>query len=215
MLGAGCIVDPAHLRWPRVFTPSLFFPAILAALIAYLIGSISTAVIVCRVMGLEDPRTTGSNNPGATNVLRLGGKLPAALTLLGDALKGLLPVVVTAMIVQHPPTIALVAIAAFIGHVYPVFFNFEGGKGVATAFGALFGVDLTLGLLALVTWIAVLLCFRMSSLAALVTFLLVPIYLLTNGEPIYAGAYVLITLVLIYRHRANIQRILSRTEPKL
>ncbi|MBX2839653.1 MAG: glycerol-3-phosphate 1-O-acyltransferase PlsY [Gammaproteobacteria bacterium] len=190
-------------------------PAIIAALVAYLVGSISTAVIVCRVMGLEDPRTTGSKNPGATNVLRLGGKLPAALTLLGDALKGLLPVVITAMITQHPPTIALAAIAAFLGHVYPIFFDFEGGKGVATAFGALFGIDLTVGLLAILTWVATTLVFRMSSLAALLTFLLVPIYLLTSGKTIFAAGYLLIGLVLFYRHRANIQRILSGTEPKL
>lgn len=198
-----------------MFSASVFIPAVIAALLAYLVGSISTAVIVCRIMNLEDPRTTGSNNPGATNVLRLGGKFPAALTLLGDALKGALPVAITALVVQHPPTIALTALAAFLGHVYPVFFNFIGGKGVATAFGALFGLNLTIGLLAILTWVAVTLVFRMSSLAAIVTFILIPIYLATNGETIYAGAYALIAIVLIYRHRTNIQRILAGTESKL
>jgi len=118
-----------------VITLSGTIIALIMASLAYMIGSLSTAVIVCKMMGLGDPRDSGSGNPGATNVLRLGGKLPAGLTLLGDALKGFLPVVVTWLIVKHPPTVALVALASFLGHLYPVFFDFRGGKGVATALG--------------------------------------------------------------------------------
>ena len=198
-----------------VFDATQFIPAMLAAAIAYLMGSVSTAIIVCRVMALPDPRDIGSGNPGATNVLRVGGKLPAALTLLGDALKGLIPVVVTAIVLPHAPTVSLVALAAFIGHLYPIFFDFRGGKGVATAFGALFGINATIGALAIVTWMAVSLTFRMSSLAALITFALVPVYLLTKGLTVYAVAYVVIAGFLIFGHRSNIQRILAGTEPKI
>ncbi len=198
-----------------MFTASLFIPAVIAATLAYLIGSISTAILICRLMGLPDPRTTGSGNPGATNVLRVGGKLPAALTLLGDALKGLIPVVVTALVLPHPPTIAVVAMAAFLGHLYPVFFDFRGGKGVATAFGALFGLSLQVGLLAVVTWLAICLAFRMSSGAALITYTFVPLYLWTGGHPAFALTFVVIAGFLFYTHRSNIQRILAGTEPKL
>jgi len=166
-------------------------------------------------MGLPDPRESGSGNPGATNVLRVGGKVPAALTLLGDALKGFLPVVLAGLIVPHPPTIALVAMAAFLGHLYPIFFDFRGGKGVATALGALFGVSLQVGLLSVVTWLAICLAFRMSSLAALITFTLVPLYLMTGGHSTVALTFVVIGGFLFYTHRANIQRILAGNEPKI
>lgn len=166
-------------------------------------------------MNLPDPRETGSGNPGATNVLRVGGKLPAALTLLGDALKGLLPVAVTGLIVPHPPTIALVAMAAFLGHLYPVFFDFRGGKGVATALGALFGLSMQIGFLASVAWLVMSLAFRMSSLAALVTFAIVPLMLLTAGHNAFAMVYVVIAGFLLYSHRENIKRIVAGTEPKI
>ena len=189
--------------------------ALIAATLAYLVGSLSTAVIVCKMMGLGDPRDSGSGNPGATNVLRMGGKFPAGLTLLGDALKGFLPVVVTWLIVKHPPTVALVALAAFLGHLYPVFFDFRGGKGVATALGALIGVSGSAGLLALLTWLACSLTFRVSSLAALITFLLIPVFLAMTGETVYSVAFIVIGALVFYSHRANIQRILARTEPKI
>lgn len=163
-------------------------------------------------MGLDDPRAAGSGNPGATNVLRVGGKLPAALTLLGDALKGFLPVVITAVLTSHPPTIALAALAAFMGHLYPVFFQFKGGKGVATALGALLGIDLIVGALALLTWLAVSLTFKRSSLAALVTFALVPAYLLFEGQQAFALTFVVIGAFLFYTHRGNIQRLINGTE---
>ncbi len=166
-------------------------------------------------MNLPDPRESGSGNPGATNVLRVGGKFAAALTLLGDALKGLLPVAITGLIIPHPPTIALVAIAAFLGHLYPIFFDFRGGKGVATALGALFGLSMQAGLLAIVTWLAICLAFRISSLAALATFALVPLYLFTSGQSAFAMVYVVIAVFLFYSHRGNIKRILNGTEPRL
>lgn len=196
-----------------MFSADLAIPALFVAVLAYLAGSISAAILVCRAMGLDDPRQSGSGNPGATNVLRVGGKLPAALTLLGDALKGFLPVVITASLVDHPATIALAALAAFIGHLYPVFFNFEGGKGVATALGALLGIDLTVGALALLTWLAVSLAFKRSSLAALATFALVPVYLLFEGHQTFAACFVIIAAFLYYTHRGNIRRLLDGTEP--
>lgn len=198
-----------------MFSPDIAIPALLVAVLAYLAGSVSTAIIVCKAMGLKDPRTTGSGNPGATNVLRVGGKLPAALTLLGDGLKGFLPVFITAAVYDHTPTIGLAALAAFIGHLYPVFFRFEGGKGVATALGALLGLDLSIGALALVTWLAVSLAFKRSSLAALVTFGLVPVYLLLRGQTVFAVAFLMIAAFLFYTHRGNIQRLLDGTEPTI
>ena len=196
-----------------VLDASLLLPAALAAALAYLVGSLSTAVVVCRAMGLPDPRTTGSKNPGATNVLRSGGRLPAALTLLGDALKGLLPVAVAALTLRHPPSVALVALAAFLGHLYPVFFEFRGGKGVATALGALLGIDLSVGALALLVWLAASLTFRRSSLAALATFALVPAFLLIEGHRVYAVLFVGVAALLFYTHRENLARLFAGTEP--
>lgn len=196
-----------------MFSLALFLPAAVAAALAYLVGSVSTAVIVCRMAGLPDPRATGSNNPGATNVLRLGGRMPAAMTLLGDALKGFLPVQLAVLTLQHPPSVALVALAAFLGHLYPVFFDFRGGKGVATALGALLGISLGVGSVALVIWLAVSLTLRRSSLAALVTFVIVPLLLLFNGWSTYALLFVGITALLFYTHRENLRRLLGGTEP--
>lgn len=198
-----------------MFTASLFIPAFIAATFAYLLGSVSAAILICRMMGLPDPRTSGSGNPGATNVLRVGGKLPAGLTLLGDGLKGLLPVAITGLIIPHPPTVALVAMAAFLGHLYPVFFDFRGGKGVATALGALFGLSMQIGLLAAISWLVMSLAFRISSLAALVTFTIVPLYLLTAGHTAFAIVYVVIAGFLYYSHRENIKRIIAGTEPRI
>lgn len=198
-----------------MFAAELLLPAFAVALLSYLAGSISAAILVCRAMGLQDPRTIGSGNPGATNVLRVGGKLPAALTLLGDAAKGLLPVLVTSMMTSHQPTIAIAAMAAFMGHLYPVFFDFKGGKGVATALGAIIGISFSVGALALITWLAFSLTFRRSSLAALLTFLLIPLYLLFDGQFVSAVAFVIIAGFLFYTHRENIRRLLKGTEPTI
>ena len=150
------------------------FPAINLVLVvaAYLMGSLSSAIIVCRLMGFPDPRTQGSGNPGATNVLRYGGKRAAVIVLLGDALKGLIPVAIAQTLAISDTGLAAVAIAAFLGHLYPVFFGFEGGKGVATAFGVLLGLSWIIGLAVLATWLLMAFVFRYSSLAALVATML-------------------------------------------
>ena len=195
------------------------YPA-LATLAAYLIGSLSFAVIVSRLMGLNDPRTYGSGNPGATNVLRSGNKAAAVLTLLLDALKGFVPVLLVkefgAPYGLDEGTLALVAIAAFLGHLWPVFFRFKGGKGVATAAGVLLGLNPWLGLATLATWIIIAAFTRYSSLAALVAAVFAPFYqvLIWGGGPIAVAVFVMGAL-LVWRHRANIQKLLNGTESKL
>ncbi|MBC7954983.1 MAG: glycerol-3-phosphate 1-O-acyltransferase PlsY [Cytophagales bacterium] len=196
-----------------------FYPAA-ATLVAYLIGSLSFAVIVSRVMGLSDPRSYGSGNPGATNVLRSGNKTAAVLTLLFDALKGFVP----ALLVQqfgapyglHTGTVALVGLAAFLGHLWPVFFRFQGGKGVATAAGVLFAFNPLLGLATLATWAIIVAFFRYVSLASLVAALFAPFYqlLIWGGGPLVASIVVM-CLLLIWRHSANIQKLFAGTESKL
>jgi acyl phosphate:glycerol-3-phosphate acyltransferase len=195
------------------------YPA-LATLAAYLIGSLSFAVIVSRVMGLNDPRTYGSGNPGATNVLRSGNKAAAVLTLLLDALKGFVPVVLVDQFGSRfglgEGTVALVALAAFLGHLWPVFFRFQGGKGVATAAGVLLGLNPWLGLATLATWIIIAAFFRYSSLAAIVAAVFAPFYqlLIWGGGPAAISVAVM-GLLLVWRHSANIQKLLKGTESKL
>jgi glycerol-3-phosphate acyltransferase PlsY len=194
-------------------------PAI-AALAAYLIGSLSFAVIVSRAMGLNDPRTYGSGNPGATNVLRSGNKTAAILTLVFDALKGFLPVF--AVVQFGAPyglgegTVALVGLAAFLGHLWPVFFRFQGGKGVATAAGVLLGMNPWLGLATLLTWAIIAFFFRYSSLAAIVSAAFAPFYqlLIWGGGPL-AFSIAVMGLLLVWRHSANIKKLLAGTESKL
>ena len=197
----------------------------LAALLAYLAGSLSFAVIVSRLMHLDDPRSYGSGNPGATNVLRSGNKIAAALTLLFDGLKAFIPL----WCVQQygvefglaGGTVAAVAMAAFLGHLFPVFFRFKGGKGVATAIGASFGIHPLLGVATGLTWLIVAYFFRYSSLAALVAAVFTPVYyLLCDGviwrsEPTVTVALGLIAGLLLWRHRANIGRLISGTEPRI
>lgn len=188
-----------------------FFP-----LIAYLIGSISAAIIVCKVAGLPDPRTEGSGNPGATNVLRVGGKLPAAITLLGDAAKGLLPVAIATALDIPALWVGLTAIAAVLGHLFPVFFQFRGGKGVATSFGAIFGISWLAGLLVVTSWLAISLTFRYSSLAALLSMVLLPLYLwITTRSLALVVCGLAVGAMIFWRHKANIQRLMSGTEPKI
>ena len=197
----------------------------LATLAAYLIGSLSFAVIVSRAMGLADPRSYGSGNPGATNVLRSGSKAAAILTLLLDAAKGWLPVVLVrafgADLGLGAGTQALVGLAAFLGHLYPVFFRFQGGKGVATAAGVLLAFAPWLGVATLVTWLIIAVFFRYSSLASIVAALFAPAYyLLGDGVAWTASGYKTLALMamgvlLIWRHRENIRRLLAGTESKL
>ncbi len=196
-----------------------------AVLGAYLLGSLSFAVIVSRVMGLSDPRTFGSKNPGATNVLRSGSKTAAVVTLLLDAAKGWLPVVLVRWFGKpyglEDGTLALVGLAAFLGHLFPVFFKFEGGKGVATALGVLLGVHWGLGLATLLTWVIIAFFFRYSSLASLVAAVFAPVYLIFgDGSAWYFGKSVTAALfamsaLLIWRHAANITRLVKGTESRL
>lgn len=182
----------------------------------YLFGSISTAIIVCSLMGLPDPRTQGSRNPGATNVARLGGKKAAGLTLAGDLLKGLIPVLIAHVLQTGPVILAATALAAFLGHLYPVFFGFQGGKGVATALGVIFGLHWPVGLLTTATWLGMALVFRYSSLAALVAILLTPAYFLwLLPEPVIVGAMCGLTVLLFWRHRSNIINLLNGKENRI
>lgn len=200
------------------------YPA-LATVAAYLIGSLSFAVIVSRLMGLSDPRTYGSKNPGATNVLRSGSKAAAIVTLLLDAVKGWLPV----FVVMHwgeplglgAGTVALVGLAAFLGHLYPVFFRFQGGKGVATAAGVILGFNPWLGLASLATWLIVAFFFRYSSLASIVTAVFAPaFYLFGSGVAWDAPGVMVLSLavmavLLVWRHAENINRLLAGKESRL
>jgi len=202
---------------PPSITP--FLPA-LTALAAYLVGSLSFAVIVSRAMGLSDPRTYGSGNPGATNVLRSGSKAAAVLTLGLDALKGFVPVLLAVHLGPRfglgEGTVALVALAAFLGHLYPVFFHFRGGKGVATAAGTLFGIDPLLGAATLATWLIIAAFFRYSSLASIVAAVFAPFWqLLTDGSGPVAFALIAMALLLLWRHEANIKRLFAGTENRL
>ncbi|WP_397408502.1 glycerol-3-phosphate 1-O-acyltransferase PlsY [Polaromonas sp.] len=197
----------------------------LAVLAAYLIGSLSFAVIVSRLMGLNDPRSYGSKNPGATNVLRSGNKAAAVLTLLLDGLKGWLPMALVMWFGKdygmREGTLAAVGLAAFIGHLYPVFFGFQGGKGVATAAGVLFGVHWVLGLATLATWVIVAFFSRYSSLAAMACAIFAPWYYLIGDRSFWyvdkmiALAIVAMSAFLIFRHRENINKLLKGTESKL
>ena len=184
--------------------------------LAYLLGSLSTAVIVSRLLGLPDPREQGSKNPGATNVLRLGGKKAAIITLVGDAVKGLIPVVIAQYLEVTPDMLAAVGLAAFLGHLYPAFFGFKGGKGVATALGVLTGFSGWVGLAVLATWVSMAWLFRISSLAALTAATLAPVYVwLLLHSPVLTGAALAMTLLLISRHRGNIERLLRGEESRI
>ena len=186
------------------------------AIAGYLLGSVSSAVLISQAMQLPDPRSKGSGNPGATNVLRLGNKVAAALTLAGDILKGVLPVLVARWLSEDPLTVALAGASAFVGHLLPIFFGFKGGKGVATALGVFAAVSLPVaGGLAL-TWMVTALVFRYSSLAALVSAVSAPAWswwLL--ADPVYTGLATVLGLILLLRHWGNIHRLLSGTESKI
>jgi glycerol-3-phosphate acyltransferase PlsY len=199
--------------------------SVLATLLAYLLGSLSFAVIVSRLMGLSDPRTYGSKNPGATNVLRSGSKAAAVTTLLLDAIKGWLPVVLVQWFGKpyglEEGTVALVGLAAFLGHLWPIFFRFEGGKGVATALGVLVGFSPWLGLACAATWLIIAVFFRYSSLASLAAAVFAPVYyLIASGALWYAETPIAVAigvmaLLLVWRHKENIVRLLAGSESKL
>jgi acyl phosphate:glycerol-3-phosphate acyltransferase len=196
-----------------------------AVLAAYLLGSLTFAIFVCKLLGLPDPRTYGSKNPGSSNVLRSGSKTAALLTLLLDALKGFIPVMLVKLYGSDygmaEGSMALTGLAAFFGHLYPVFFKFKGGKGVATAAGVIFAISWLLGLATLGTWLIIAVFFRYSSLAALVAAVFAPVYYLLGSGVAWDTdrsitlALVVMSAMLVYAHRENITRLLKGTESKL
>lgn len=194
----------------------MYIEVILAVIIAYLFGSISSAIVICKMMGLPDPRTEGSRNPGATNVLRLGGKKAAVIVLLGDMLKGFVPVLLAKWYGFDNNVLALVAFAAFLGHLFPIFFRFEGGKGVATLVGCLLALSLPTALCWMACWLLMAILFRYSSLASLTASFFAPFfiaYFTANLSLIIVTA--LMSLILIYRHQSNIKKLISGTESKI
>ena len=185
-------------------------------LFSYLLGSLSAAIIVCKLMGLPDPRSQGSGNPGTTNVLRIGGKKAAVITLLGDLLKGLIPVALAKFFISEPWVLAAVAFAAILGHVLPVFFKFQGGKGVATSFGVLLGLAWPAALVVLAVWLAMAAMFRISSLSALVASLTAPFAMLWFSPHLEFFWLTSVTaLLLLWTHRSNLQNLLAGKEGKI
>ena len=198
-----------HTLYP--FLPKM--NTFLASILAYLLGSLSSAILLARVLRLPDPRTQGSNNPGATNMLRLGGKKVGAATLVGDALKGWVAVFLAKYFNADDLTLNCVFIAVFLGHLFPLYFHFKGGKGVATALGALLGLDPILGFAVLLIWIGVAFCWRLSSLASLASSLAMP-GLIFLWHPSFFYTASLISTFIAYTHRSNIKRLISRKEPR-
>jgi glycerol-3-phosphate acyltransferase PlsY len=189
---------------------------LLLVLAAYLLGSISSAILVCRLMGLPDPRTQGSNNPGATNVLRIGGKRAAAITLVGDSLKGVLPMLAGHLLGLGPDGLAATGLAAFLGHLYPIFFSFQGGKGVATALGVQIGLWWPIGLSVAALWLFMAKVVRISSLSALVSMGLAPVIVWWFWPaPSLVLAQAVITLILFWRHRSNIRNLITGSEGRI
>lgn len=188
---------------------------IIAIIIAYLLGSIATSVIVCKWAKKPDPREEGSKNPGATNVLRLAGKKPALFTLLGDMLKGVVAIIIGRVLGQHGFNLSLVAIAVYLGHVFPLFYKFKGGKGVATGLGAILAMTPTVGIIVMIVWALVAAIFRYSSLAALVAFLVAPFLDLFISQPTYFIGLIIMLVLVYWRHWANIERLRAGTEPKI
>jgi len=189
--------------------------AIVVAL-AYLLGSVSSAIVVCRLMGLPDPRTEGSNNPGATNVLRIGGKKAAALTLAGDTLKGVIPMVACHLLGVPALVFALAGLAVFLGHLYPVFFGFRGGKGVATALGVQVGLAWQIGAAVGLVWLLMAKLVKISSLSALVAMGLAPVAVwFFWPAPELIVMQIVMSAILFWRHRSNIRNLLSGTESRI
>jgi len=192
-----------------------------ALILAYLLGSIPFAVVISKLFGLQDPRQYGSGNPGATNVLRSGNKAAAVLTLIGDAAKGWLAVWLAIHFALDAPVVAAVALAVFLGHLYPVFLGFKGGKGVATAFGVMVAIQPLLALATMLTWVIMAIFFRYSSLAALTCAVFAPFYYFFGGMLVWQAslpvgwALIVIALFLLARHRTNIQRLIQGNEPRI
>ncbi|MBL4712079.1 MAG: glycerol-3-phosphate 1-O-acyltransferase PlsY [Gammaproteobacteria bacterium] len=193
-----------------------YFTTFLFAALAYLIGSFSTAIFTCKIMGIEDPRNTGSNNPGATNVLRHGGKKAAIITLLGDMLKGLIPVLLISQLQTDALTIALVGLFALLGHIFPIYYGFNGGKGVATFYGVILGMNWLAGLIALAIWLFMAKIVKISSLSALVSIFLSPFILWYFSQSIeLTTALTVMSILVFWRHKRNIKSLLQGSEVKI
>ncbi len=180
---------------------------------AYLLGSISSAIVLSKIMGFKDPRSEGSNNPGATNVLRIAGKKAAFVTLVGDFLKGLLPVLLAHWLEFDPLVVALAGFAAFSGHCFPIFFSFRGGKGVATAIAATVGFNWIVGAILIAIWLLIAKVFKISSLAAIISFCALPVLVYWRTQNLeISTVFVAISVILIWRHKTNIQRLIRGSE---
>ncbi|MDA8561497.1 glycerol-3-phosphate 1-O-acyltransferase PlsY [Gammaproteobacteria bacterium] len=188
---------------------------IIFIIISYFLGSISSAVITCRLLNLPDPRTQGSNNPGATNVLRIGGKKAAIITLSGDFLKGFVPVILAKFLSVNSQGLCLIALSVFLGHLYPIFFRFQGGKGVATSFGCIVAISWPVGAALLATWLLIAKVFRVSSVAALVAAVAAPIYTYFLTNKAFAITVLIMSIFLVYRHKKNIKQIIYGKEQKI
>ncbi|NOZ53992.1 MAG: glycerol-3-phosphate 1-O-acyltransferase PlsY [Gammaproteobacteria bacterium] len=184
--------------------------------LAYLMGSLSTAIIVSRLMGLPDPRTQGSHNPGATNMLRIGGKKAAAITLFGDAIKGFIPVLIAQALQAPNVNLAVIGLTAFLGHLYPIFFAFKGGKGVATAIGVIVAISWQVSLALVATWAIVARLFKFSSMAALTAACLAPLFFwIIESDVALVLMSIIISIFLLFRHHNNIRNLINGTESKI
>jgi glycerol-3-phosphate acyltransferase PlsY len=193
-----------------------YFNIILYASLAYLIGSFSTAIITCKIMGIEDPRKTGSHNPGATNVLRHGGKKAAIITLSGDMLKGLIPVLVVSQLQTDTLIIALVGLFALLGHIFPIYYGFKGGKGVATYYGVILGMNLLVGLIASAIWLGMAAIVKISSFSALVSIFFTPFILWYFSQSVeLTSAVAFMSILVFWRHKRNIKSLLQGSEEKI
>jgi acyl phosphate:glycerol-3-phosphate acyltransferase len=192
-----------------------FMIALFTIVIAYLIGSVSSSIIASRLLHLPDPRTEGSKNAGATNMMRLASKKVAVVVMIGDILKGVAAVVVAKFLGVYGMSLAFVALASVVGHIFPIYFQFKGGKGVATMLGALLALSMNLGLIVLLTWLIVAFAFRYSSLASIVTTISAPIYTLLMGSHYYFIPVVVMAVIIVWKHKGNIERLRTCSEHKL
>ncbi len=200
----------------QIIFDNVIYSALVFSALAYLIGSFSTAIITCKIMGIEDPRSTGSNNPGATNVLRHGGKKAAIITLIGDMLKGLIPVLIATQLQMENTVIALTALFALLGHVFPVYYGFKGGKGVATFYGTILAINWQVGLIVLLIWLLIAAILKISSLSALVSIFSTPLVLWYFSHSVeLTMACAIMSMIVFWRHKQNIRSLLQGSEAKI
>tara|TARA_B100001769_G_scaffold10355_1_gene7335 strand:+ start:32 stop:643 length:612 start_codon:yes stop_codon:yes gene_type:complete len=195
---------------------NIFISLIFLAILSYIIGSVNSSIIFSRIFKMQDPRDYGSRNPGATNILRTGNKILAAIILLIDILKGLAPTLIAYYILENIFYAQIIGVIAVIGHILPIFYKFKGGKGVATALGAILGFDIILGFICLLTWLITAFLFRYSALSAIVTFTFLPIYAWLSYENIVTTSiYLALSIIVIYKHKTNIKNLINNEETKI